>query len=130
MNAYRFAGIAAVLFGVITLFEGGRMVFGGPEVWAAAGNVVPWVLYFNFTAGFVYVVTGLLTLFQHPNSKKLALVLAVANAVVLVSLGVYAAMGGLFELRTMAAMGVRTVFWSVQAVVLSHVFKQSSGAPR
>lgn len=123
--AHLVAGIAAMLFGVVTLFEGGHMVFGGPEVWAAAGNVVPWVLYFNFTAGFVYVVTGLLAVTKHPGSAKLALGLAVANVLILVSLGIYAATGGLFETKTMAAMGLRTVFWGVQAVVLRRVFGPS-----
>lgn len=57
-------GIAALVFGVMTLVEGGKVIFGGPESWEAAGNVVPWVLYFNFAAGFVYILTGILTLLK------------------------------------------------------------------
>lgn len=120
--AHLVAGIVAMVFGVVTLVEGGRMVFGSPEVWAAAGNVVPWVLYFNFSAGFVYVLTGGLTVLKKPVAAKLAVALAIANVLVLVSLFIFAATGGLFETRTMAAMGLRTVFWSVQAAVLYKVF--------
>ena len=36
------AGILA--FGVVTVFEGGRMLFGRPEIRASAGNIVPFVL--------------------------------------------------------------------------------------
>jgi hypothetical protein len=54
-------GLAAVLFGVATLVEGRQVLFGGPAARAAAGNVVPLVLLFNFDAGFVYVTAGLAT---------------------------------------------------------------------
>ena len=53
------AGILAVLFGVVTVFEGGRMLFGRPEIRASAGNIVPFVLWFNFIAGFAYLMVGL-----------------------------------------------------------------------
>lgn len=51
------AGIA-VLFGIATLFSGGSALFElhGKENHTA--QIVPFVLYFNFAAGFAYVVTG------------------------------------------------------------------------
>src|ERR1700690_2420608 len=33
-------GILAVAFGIITVFEGGRMLFGRPEIRTSAGNIV------------------------------------------------------------------------------------------
>lgn len=55
-------GGIAVVFGVATLIEGGNVLGGGPDARAEAGNVVPFVLMFNFGAGFAYVAGGLATL--------------------------------------------------------------------
>ena len=53
------AGILAVAFGGVTVFEGGRMLFGRPEIRVSAGNIVPFVLWFNFIAAFAYLTAGL-----------------------------------------------------------------------
>ena len=53
------AALVAVAFGLLTLKEGGTVLFGGPEARAAAGQVVPFVLWFNFLAGFANVAGGL-----------------------------------------------------------------------
>lgn len=55
-------GATAVLFGVATLVEGGHVLFGGPAARQEAGNVVSFVLLFNFGAGFAYVLAGLAAL--------------------------------------------------------------------
>ena len=41
----------ALVFGVLTIVSGGRVLFGGPEAQAAAGNAVHFVLWFNFLSG-------------------------------------------------------------------------------
>ena len=51
--------VVAVLFGLLTVFSGGRTLFGGEGARLAAGAIVPFVLWFNFVAGFAYVVCGL-----------------------------------------------------------------------
>lgn len=51
------AGLA-IAFGVATVLEGGHVLFGGAEARAAAGDFVPFVLWFNFAAGFAYVAAG------------------------------------------------------------------------
>ena len=116
------AGVLAILFGFMTLKEGGTLLFGGPEALKEAGNVVPWVLYYNFTAGFVYLATGVLTLEDRPIAKRLALGLAVVNLLVLSSLIIYIFTGGLYMERTPVAMAFRTGFWMVQAGALRRVF--------
>lgn len=112
------AGVLAILFGGMTLVEGGVLVFGGAKALEEAGNVVPWVLYYNFAAGFVYVLTGLATLMDKPIAKKFALGLALVNLLVLISLIIYILTGGLYLQRTPVAMTVRTLFWAVQAATL------------
>jgi hypothetical protein len=53
------AALVAVAFGILTIIVGGKTLFGGPVERAAAGNIVPFVLWFNFVAGFAYVIAGL-----------------------------------------------------------------------
>jgi len=112
------AGLLAIGFGIMTLVEGGHTLFGGPEVYAAAGKVVPWVLYFNFAAGFVYIATGALSIAKKSYAKPLAIGLAVANAVVFAALLIHVFAGEPYETRTVMAMTLRTAFWMVQAFVL------------
>ena len=50
--------LVAVGFGLLTIKEGGTILFGGDAARASAGNYVPFVLWFNFLAGFAYVVAG------------------------------------------------------------------------
>lgn len=51
--------LIAVVFGIATVIVGGKTLFGGAAVRAAAGNIVSFVLWFNFVAGFAYVAAGL-----------------------------------------------------------------------
>ena len=55
----RAAAAVAVLFGAITVFSGGTALFGSAVLRAAYGDVVPHVLWFNFLAGFAYVLAGI-----------------------------------------------------------------------
>lgn len=48
------AAMIAVVFGTLTVISGGRALFGGADM----GAVVPFVLRFNFVAGFAYVIAG------------------------------------------------------------------------
>ena len=45
-------GLLAIGFGVMTLKSGGFALFGGVEGKEFAGQYVPFVLWFNFIAGF------------------------------------------------------------------------------
>lgn len=122
------AGGLAIVFGIATLVEGGHVLFGGPEARAAAGNYVPFVLWFNFVAGFVYVLAGLATLARRPWSVAVARALAVTTLLVFVAFGVHVARGGAFELRTVVAMTLRSLFWIVQALVLARGFSKAPTA--
>ncbi len=55
------AAVVAVIFGLLTIFSGGRALFGGADM----GAVVPFVLWFNFLAGFAYVSRRLGSLVSH-----------------------------------------------------------------
>jgi len=104
--------VLAVLFGLLTVFSGGRTLFGGDAERLAAGAVVPFVLWFNFSAGFAYVACGLGLWGRRRWSVPLAVVIAVATAAVFAAFGVHAMGGGAYETRTVGAMALRTMLWA------------------
>lgn len=117
------AGGLAVAFGVATLVEGGHVLFGGPAARAEAGDVVLFVLLFNFCAGFAYVLGGMATLARHAGAVWVARVLAVTTLVVFAAFGVTVLQGGAYELRTAIAMSFRSAFWVAQALVLPSLLR-------
>lgn len=110
-------GAAAIVFGAATILEGGHVLFGGPAARAEAGNVVPFVLLFNFSAGFAYVVGGVGAVLGRTWAPWLARALALATLGVFAAFGLYVASGGAYERRTVVAMTLRSGFWIAQALV-------------
>ena len=109
--------LLAVVFGLMTLKEGGAVLFGSGEARTAAGNYVPFVLWFNFVAGFAYVVAGVGIWLQRRWAAGLALVIAAATALVFAAFGVHVIAGGDYELRTVVAMSLRTLVWTAIALI-------------
>ncbi len=109
--ALRAAAVGAVLFGAMTISAGGLALFGGDSARQAAGAYVAFVLWFNFVAGFGYVVAGVGLWLRRRWAVLLAGVLALATALVLVAFGAHVASGGLFESRTVVAMTIRLIVW-------------------
>ena len=54
----RVISLSAIGFGLLTLQEGGAVLFVDGAARQAAGHYVPFVLWFNFLAGFAYIVAG------------------------------------------------------------------------
>ncbi|MCC6718858.1 MAG: hypothetical protein IT555_13320 [Acetobacteraceae bacterium] len=109
-------GAAAIAFGALTLFSGGQALFGDAQARAAVGNAVPFVLWFNFLAGFVYVVAGAGLVLHRRWAAHAAVFLAAATALVAAAFAVHVLRGGAFEMRTVGALALRTLFWIVVAV--------------
>jgi len=110
------AGLLAVAFGVVSVFEGGRMLFGRPDIRASAGNIVPFVLWFNFIAAFAYLTAGLGLLLWKRWAAQLSAGIAIATLSVFAAFGVHVALGGAFETRTVGAMMLRSIVWIAIAV--------------
>ncbi len=110
------AGLVAVAFGLVTIAVGGRTLFGGPAVAAEAGNIVPFVLWFNFIAGFAYVTAGVGLFLWQRWAAQLAAAIALATVAVFVALALHIRLGGAFEMRTIGAMTIRSLVWIVLAV--------------
>ncbi len=105
----RGAGVVAMAFGVATIWSGGRVLFGDGA--AAAGRFVPFVVWFNFLAGFFYVAAGAGLWRRRVWAARLAAGLALATLAAFAAFGVHIATGGAFEPRTVGAMTLRSFFW-------------------
>lgn len=102
-------------FGIVTIIVGGRTLFGGTDG-RAAGNIVPFVLWFNFAAGFAYVIAGIGLFLWKRWAAQLSVVIAVATIAVFVAFGVHVFLGGAFEARTVGAMTLRSILWIAIAI--------------
>ncbi|MCV2893241.1 hypothetical protein [Lentibacter sp. XHP0401] len=116
------AGVALV-FGLLTVFSGGRALFGGAEARAAVGDAVPFVLWFNFLAGFAYIVAAVGLWRRLPWARGLAIGIAGATFLVLLAFGVHVLLGGAYEMRTMGAMLLRTGVWAAIAYVAQRAMR-------
>jgi len=105
------AALIAVVFGIVTIIVGGKTLFGGAEERTAAGNIVPFVLWFNFVAGFAYVIAGFGLFLWKRWTAQLSAAIAVATIVVFIAFGVHIFLGGAFEDRTVGAMIIRSAVW-------------------
>lgn len=122
-NVLNWLAIMAIAFGAVTVYSGGQALFGSPEARAAVGNEVPLVLWFNFFAGFVYILAGAGLLRRRPWALYAALALASTTALIAAAFGVHVLSGGAFEMRTIGALAIRLLFWIVVLVVATSAMK-------
>ena len=116
-TAVLIAAAVAILFGALTILSGGRALFGSAEARAAVGNAVPFVLWFNFLAGFAYVLAGIGLFLRKNWAVWLSYAILAATAFVLLAFGVHVLQGGAYEMRTVGAMILRIAVWAAISVV-------------
>jgi hypothetical protein len=113
------AGTVAIVFGLLTVISGGTALFGGPEARAAVGDAVPFVLWFNFFAGFAYMVAGGGLMAHRRWAVWLSVAILLSTAAVFAAFGFHVVQGGAYEMRTVGAMTLRTVAWlAITAVAI------------
>ena len=112
--------LVAVGFGLLTIKEGGMTLSGDEAAVTAAGNYVPFVLWFNFVAGFAYVIAGAGLWMQQRWAAWLAIVIAAATALTFAAFGAHVYSGGAYEQRTVIAMSLRTLVWVAIAAIAWH----------
>ncbi len=110
--------LIAVLFGVMTIKSGGMVLFTEGEAHRAAGNYVPFVLWFNFIAGFAYIITGIGLWQRRHWAGRLAALIAAATVTVFIALGIYIMNDGAYEVRTVVAMTIRSSVWITIALLV------------
>jgi hypothetical protein len=111
--------VVAALFGILTVFSGGMALFGGAAVKEAVGDAVPWVLWFNFLAGFAYILGAFALYNFSPWAQRIAWLIGIFTLLVFAMLVVVAVSGTPFEWRTIGAMILRSGFWLAIAISLS-----------
>ena len=111
--AVTIAAVVAVAFGLLTVVEGGRALFGGAEM----GEFVPLFLGFIFAAGFAYVFAGMGLCYGKTGAGMLSMAIAAATAVVLAGFLWHVWHGGAYETRTMVALPVRLGLWIIIAAI-------------
>lgn len=112
--------LVAVGFGLLTVKEGGTVLFGSDAAREGAGNYLPFVLWFNFLAGFAYVIAGVGLGLQRRWAVWLAGTIAATTALVFGAFGIQTYLGAAYEQRTVIAMALRTLVWVVIAMIARH----------
>lgn len=123
-------GLAALagVFGGMTLFSGGSILFDMGQAKEMAGDYVPFVLWFNFLAGFAYLAAALAMALDKAWAWILALAIAGATVVVFAGFGLHVLSGAPFEMRTVGAMILRSGFWLLAAGLLYRWRRDRSGS--
>jgi len=116
--------LLALGFGMLTLKEGGTVLFGDEAARTAAGNYVPFVLWFNFISGFAYVIAGVGLWLQQRWAVWLAAGIVVAIVLVFAAFGMHISSGGAYEQRTVIAMSMRTMVWLVIAALAARTLRR------
>ena len=106
----------AVVFGLLTIKSGGSVLFVDGTFREEAGNYVPFVVWFNFLAGFAYLVAGGGLWMQKHWAVWISMFIVVATLVVFAILEMHILNGEVYEARTIAAMSLRTVVWALIAM--------------
>ncbi len=115
--------LVAIAFGIATVGVGGKTLFGGAQEKDAAGDIVPFVLWFNFIAGFAYIIAGFGLYLQKRWAAQLSAVIAFATLGIFVAFGIYIFLGGAFEVRTVVAMTIRSTVWIVIAASACRILR-------
>lgn len=104
--------VIALVFGLLTIKSGGEVIFGSDQARSAAGNYMPFVVWFNFIAGFAYIGAAIGLVMRQAWAGRLAVVIAVATALAFLVFGLFVMTGALYESRTVGAMTLRTLLWT------------------
>ena len=120
-------GAFAIVFGVGSLISGGGAIFGGEATRALAGNVVPFVVWFNFLGGLAYIAAGAGIYAARGWAPPLSAAIAAASLVVFGLFGLKVWSGAAYEMRTVWAMSFRCAVWVGIAFVACRACRQARG---
>jgi hypothetical protein len=119
----RVLAIIAILFGIATLFAGGRVLLGSNPGYAV---YLP-LLAYNTAMGAAYVAAGTLAWFNARRGKYAAAAILILNALVLAAVAyLYTRQAGV-AIQSVGAMTLRTVVWLVLFLGLLRLGRQKRG---
>ena len=117
MITLRIFSLIAIVFGLLTLKEGGTVIFDIGSARQTAGNFVPSVVWFNFLSGFFYIAAGIGLWIQKRWAASLSIALLISIVIAYMFFGIHVLSGGPYEMRTVYAMALRTFLWGVISAV-------------
>lgn len=117
--------ILAMVFGVMTVFSGGNVLFGSSQAQSMAGNYVPFVVWFNFLAGFLYIVAAAGIWLRQGWAVGLAAVIAATTCLTALGFGYLVAQGQAYEMRTVGALVLRICVWVAITIALMQARRRS-----
>ena len=117
MITLRIFSLIAIVFGFLTLKEGGTIIFDIGSARQTAGNFVPYVVWFNFLSGFFYIAAGIGLWTQKRWAASLSIAVLISIVIAYIFFGIHVLSGGPYEMRTVYAMALRTFLWGVISVV-------------
>ncbi|MDA0239747.1 MAG: hypothetical protein O3A84_06930 [Proteobacteria bacterium] len=106
--------VVAVLFGVVTMVTGTRVLLGADPGYAP----YPPLLWFNTMMGAVYVIVGVLAWCSLRRGMQGAGIIFAVNLASLAVIGILYAPDGPIAVTSLQAMTLRTVVWLVLFLVL------------
>ena len=112
-----------IIFGIVTIAAGGAAIFFNDSFF---GHVIPWVVWFNFLSGFVYIAVGLYVWFDRRVAQKLSVFIFFGTSLVFVLIGIHIASGLAYEKRTIAAMAFRWVVWGIISWIGFYAFTKNT----
>lgn len=125
---FRIMAAFALFFGIATIKEGGSVLFIDGQARLAAGHYVPFVLWFNFCAGFLYILSGIGLWFIRTWGVRLAFFIFISTGAIFIAFGIHVWLGGLYENRTVVAMTVRTAVWAIISLTGYYLSKHKKTA--
>jgi glucan phosphoethanolaminetransferase (alkaline phosphatase superfamily) len=96
--------IFGFIFGIITLYSGGSVLFGPDEARNFAGAYMPFVVWFNFLAGGFYILAAIGLWLRKRWSTSLAIAISISTVLVAAVFAYTIIQGAAFEMRTVGAM--------------------------
>lgn len=121
----KIAAAFALVFGIVTLFSAGNVLFGSDEARELVGNYIPFVVWFNFCAGLFYIIAAYGIWLGKHWAFGLSVIITVATFLAAISFGFMVIQDSAFEMRTVGALALRIGFWAVISWVLSRTLQRS-----
>lgn len=114
----------AAVFGVVTVFAGGRVLAGGDPRYV----VFRPLLVYNTAMGVIYVLAAWQAWRDHRRGRAWAATIAGLNLIVLIAIAALYARGAGVAVQSLAAMTFRTLVWGSFLLVLWWIGRRSASA--
>lgn len=115
--------IVLIAFALVTVFMSSSVIFDWFGIREKEGDYVPFIVWTNFIAGFIYLISA----YGFLKAKKWTFWVLIGTAIFLVTaliiLGLYIDAGGVFELKTVGAMGFRITLTFVFSLIAYYKLK-------